>query len=230
MKLLPQILVITLPYTVSAWILPSTLRAHRCTTLFASPEDAEQLRAQAKKLREEVASFEQEKNAVEQEELRQVEQEQAAARERRERYSAVVPILFTDGSTMEERCDFAPRWKDEKSSYITAVEADLPLGIILGESDIPGAVSIDEVAEESNGGKAGLKEGDLLRALTACRMEMSQPTWQLVVGGIGQPKTVRFMYSVDNRPFEEVMDAVASNRMDPEERQIVLVVERREND
>jgi hypothetical protein len=40
------------------------------------------------------------------------------------------------------------------------------------------------------------------------------------------PKTKRFVYSVDGRPFEEVMDAVGSNRMDPEERPVILVVER----
>ena len=33
-------------------------------------------------------------------------------------------------------------------------------------------------------------------------MEMEQPTWQIIAGGIGRPKTVRFMYSVDGRPFE----------------------------
>jgi hypothetical protein len=59
-------------------------------------------------------------------------------------------------------------------------------------------------------------------------MEMEQPTWQLIAGGIGRPKTVRFMYSVDNRPFGEVMDAIGSNRMDPERRPVLIVVERRE--
>ena len=198
--------------------------------LFASsPEEAEKLREQAQKLRQEVESFQQEKTAAEQEELRQKQEQKDQAQARRKRYSAIVPILKANGSVVQERCDFSPRWKDEGASYITVVESALPLGIILGESDdFVGAVSVDEVGEESNGGMAGLRPGDLLRAVTACRVEMVQPTWQLVVGGIGQPKTVRFMYSVDNRPFEEVMEAIGSNRMDPEERKILLVVERRE--
>jgi hypothetical protein len=148
---------------------------------------------------------------------------------KRERYSAVVPILKPDGNTAEERCDFSPFWKEEGSSFVTVFEAELPLGIILGESEeFQGAITVDEVYDDTNGGKAGIKVGDLLRAFTACRLEMVQPTWQLVVGGIGQPKTVRFMYSADNRPFEEVMDAMGSNRMDPQARPIPLVVERRE--
>jgi hypothetical protein len=52
------------------------------------------------------------------------------------------------------------------------------------------------------------------------------PTWQLIAGGIGQPKTKRYMYSVDGRPLEEVLMAVASNRMDPQGRDVWLVLER----
>ena len=57
-------------------------------------------------------------------------------------------------------------------------------------------------------------------------MNMEAPTWQLLAGGIGIPKTKRMMYVVDQRPFEEVMDAIGSNRMDPENRPVILVVER----
>jgi hypothetical protein len=114
------------------------------------------------------------------------------------------------------------------NSRIEVCTALLPLGIILGESEeFPGAVCVDEVMGESNGEIAGVKEGDLLRACTACQVTMETPTWQLMVGGIGVPKTKRFMFSVDGRPFEEVMNAVASNRMDPDERPVVLVLERR---
>ena len=57
---------------------------------------------------------------------------------------------------------------------------------------------------------------------------MSTPTWQLILGGIGQPKTVRFMYSCDGKrsSFEEVMEAIKSNRMDVGGRDVVIVVER----
>ena len=80
--------------------------------------------------------------------------------------------------------------------------------------------------EGSNGNTAGVKDGDLLRACSACQMTMETPTWQLLAGGVGQPKTKRFMYATDGRPFEEVMDAVASNRMDPDGRDVWLVLER----
>lgn len=66
----------------------------------------------------------------------------------------------------------------------------------------------------------------MLRAVTACQTTMETPTWQLLAGGIGQPKTKRFMFSVDGRPLEEVLDAVGSNRMDVARRDVVLVVER----
>ena len=49
-------------------------------------------------------------------------------------------------------------------------------------------------------------------------MSMETPTWQLMMGGNGQPKTKRFMYSTNNKSFEEVMDAVGSNGMDPDGR------------
>jgi len=222
--------------SVSSWILLPHYRSSRDvihrqkTKLYSlSEEDAEKLRRKASQLRDEIASFEQQKASAAQQSLRQKEEEQAAAEARRKRYSAVVPILKPDGKTVAERCEFSPRWKEEGASFITVMESELPLGIILGESDLfPGTVSVDQVRQGSNGEAAGVKTGDLLRACTACRIEMTQPTWQLIVGGIGQPKTVRFMYSVDKRPFEEVMDAIASNRMDPEKRPILLVIERRE--
>ena len=96
----------------------------------------------------------------------------------------------------------------------------------MGEhEEIPGAIRVDEVLQGGNGETAGVKVGDLLRAVTACQVTMETPTWQLLVGGIGQPKTKRFMFATDGRPFEQVMEAVASNRMDPEGRPAWLVLE-----
>lgn len=71
-----------------------------------------------------------------------------------------------------------------------------------------------------------IQEGDILRAVTACQTTMESPTWQLLAGGIGQPKTKRFMFSVDGRPLEEVLEAIGSNRMDVGNRDVVLVLER----
>ena len=233
MRLLQGIYVAALPCTVSAWIVPfRTLHGRRTSTttlLMGSSSDAEGLREQAQRLRQEIDSLEEQKASAEQEDLRKVQEEQAAAQQKRERYSAMVPILKPDGSTVEERCDFVPRWPEENVSFITTVQAELPIGVILGESEqFAGATVVDEIGENSNGQKAGLQVGDLVRAFTACRMEMDRPAWQLMAGGIGRPKTVRFMYSADNRPFEEVMEAVASNRMDPQVRPVLIVIERLE--
>lgn len=115
------------------------------------------------------------------------------------------------------------------SSKIQVINVtNLPLGIILGESEeFSGSTVVDEVAEDSNANIAGLQVGDLLRAISACQMILVTPTWQVLAGGIGRPKSSRYMLSVDNRSFEEVMEAIQSNRMDPEQRPIILVVERK---
>lgn len=206
-------------------------RSTRAFPLSVSSDDqqAELLKEKAARLREEIASFEQKKASSVEKEQKANAKAQAEAAAKRERYSAILPILKPDGKTANERCDFPPFWKEP--SFITVIESMLPLGILLGESDeVPGAVVVDEVAQGSNGEQAGVQVGDLVRACTACRMEMVQPTWQLIVGGIGQPKTVRFMYSIENnKPFDEVMEAIASNRMDPDKRPVLLVVERKED-
>ena len=196
---------------------------------------AQELQRQAAQLRQQVDSWQQSKLEAAQQEQRAREEEQAAAAAERERYSAVLPILKPDGTTVMERCDFPPRLlyqedrnDDDDDSYITTCQSELPLGVILGESQqVAGGTTVDEVAPGSHGAAAGLREGDLVRAVTACQMTMQTPTWQILAGGIGVPKTTRFVYAVDGRPFEEVMEAVLSNRQDPEQRPVLVVVERR---
>jgi hypothetical protein len=235
MKAVRGIFMVTLfclPGNIFAWLSssqPSRSAQIRLpeTVLFASNEDAGKLREEAERLRQEISSFEKQKDIVQQEEKSKQEAETRAKQDLREQYSAIVPILKPDGSTANEKCEFRPKFAE--NSFITACEAYLPLGIILGESDLfAGTVTVDEVADGSNGELAGVRVGDLVRAATACRMEMVAPTWQIIAGGIGIPKTKRFMYSVDNRPFEEVMDALGSNRLDPESRPVFLVIERQE--
>ena len=197
------------------------------SSILGAKENPEDLIEKAKNLRKDVESFEAQKKAAEDALRKQADAERAQRQEIRERYSAVVPILKGDGSTQMERCDFTPRWKE--GSRILVVEANLPVGVILGESEqFAGTTAVDEVAEGSNGAVAGLEVGDLIRALTATKVEMEMPTWQLMAGGIGVPKTKRFMYSADGRPFEEVLEAVASNRQDPEGRPVLFVIERKE--
>lgn len=194
-------------------------------------------------LRREVEEFEARKQRETRELSEQAERAQREKEKLRLRYSAVVPILKPDGSVSMERCDFSPRMVDAASdngdapkpiSRILAVRAALPLGIVLGQEDpLPGfrmpPVTVDDLAEGGNGANAGIEIGDLLRACTACQVTMEQPTWQLIAGGIGRPKTTRMMSSTDDKPFEEVMDIVASNAMDPEAREVWLVVERRDD-
>jgi len=212
--------------------LVSTSKDNRIRSyLEGSPENlAEDLRKQAEKLRKEVASFQQEKEESAEAERRSVEKIQEEKETIRQQYSAQVPILKGDGQTMVERIDFPPRRADG-TSYIKTLEASLPLGLILGESEeISGLTVVDEVAEGSNGEQAGVQVGDIVRACTACQTMMKAPTWQILAGGIGMPKTQRMMYNIDGRPFEEVMNAIASNRMDPQERPVILVVERQEEE
>jgi hypothetical protein len=147
-----------------------------------------------------------------------------------DRYSAVVPILKPDGSTVEEQVQFSLRLASATSKIgeIIVVQASLPSGMILGESEtLQGMTVVDDIADDSNAQLADLRVGDLVLACTACCVEMEQPTWNLIVGGIGRPKVVRFMYSVNYQPFEQVMEAVGSNRMDPDGRSLLLVLERK---
>lgn len=214
--------------TCSAW-LNSPFRPPKKLSATSKNPAPESWKEEAERLRQEVAEFEQRRAATKQEIQNQQQKEAAEKQQLRERYSATVPILKPDGRVEEERVDFPPYYKDG-SSFVTVCEASLPLGLILGESeDFVGAVTVDEIADDSNAARAGLQIGDLVRAFTACRMEMEQPTWQLIAGGIGRPKMFRFMYSSDNKVFEEVMDAIGSNRMDPEGRPVLLVLEKREN-
>lgn len=188
--------------------------------------DADDLQEKARKLREEINSFEQEKIQAEQKE-QQIQQQAIEAKQKaKDYYCAILPILKPDGSTQEEKVEFKPV-SPNQDTCIKVLEGNLPLGMILEEGDAAGTVVVDQVAEGSNSELAGVQVGDILRACTACMMNMETPTWQLLAGGIGQPKTKRMMFVVDNQKFENVMEAIGSNRMDTEGRPVLLVVERK---
>ena len=191
--------------------------------------NAEKLLKQAEKLRQEVSQFQKKKDA----EVQEIQRERQKVEKEKEseylRYSVEVPILKGDGAEYMERVQFLPRLKGKKKSKIITVQAPLPLGMILGQCDeMPGLTTVDDIGENSNAEAIGVQIGDLLRACTACQVTMQQETWQLIGGGIGRPKTTRMMYSTDGKPFEEVMEALGSNRMDPNERPVWLVLERME--
>ena len=215
----------------------------------SSPEDdALKWQQQAQKLRDEIEALEASKAKMAEEEQKQTQLLLDEKRDYLERYSATIPILKPDGTTVMESVTFPPRLLVEtteddtdgdeaaaatstmKSSKIVVCEASLPLGMILGEHEtLMGMTAVDEILKDSNAETAGVQVGDLLRGVTACRMEMdTSNTWQLMAGGIGRPKTVRFMFSTDDEKFETVMEAVGSNRFDPQERPVVLVLERLE--
>ena len=161
-----------------------------------------------------------------------------------------------------ERCEFRPRIKqqqqkiladagdegkddDDKNdddntspvlSRIIAIQAPLPLGIILGQDIVANTggggliTTVDDLAVDGNGSMiGGIQVGDIVRGCTACQSTMEQPTWQLILGGVGQPKTTRMMFSCDNQPLEEILTAISSNTMDPQQRYVWLVLERIEN-
>ena len=190
-------------------------------------EEAQKLKEEAQRLRQEIEQFQQEKDSMEAEERQKIQKELDDKQAYMDRYSAVVPILKPDGSTVEETVQFPPRLDESQNSEILVCEANLPLGIILGESEeVFGMTLVDEVMEGSNADVAGVKVGDVVRGFTATSVEMEQPTWQLIAGGIGRPKTMRFMFGPDGKPFEQVMEAIGSNRMDPDQRPVVIVLER----
>lgn len=199
----------------------------------SSDYDTNKLLEKARKLREEISAIEaskvevQKQNDAREQELREAENDVKKQRdEQRLRYSAEVPILKDMGEEVMEKIYFPPRLKGGKSRIVT-IQASLPLGLILGEDQaFPGLTSVDEVTADGNGAAAGIKQGDIVRAVTACQTTMETPTWQLMAGGIGQPKTKRFMFSVDGRPLEEVLNAVGSNRMDAQGRDVWIVLER----
>jgi len=196
--------------------------------LRSTPED---LLAAAEKLREEAAIFENDKAETA---AAVKAQRDERARENdlyQQKWTVNLPILKQDGRTIDEDVPFKPLLSDGNNSTLLRCEVPLPMGVILGESTVNNRLftTVDEIADDSPA-VGILQIGDILRATTATQRQMATPTWQLLVGGIGQPKTVRFMFATDSTRsnFGEVMDAVKSNRDDPQGRPAVLVVERLE--
>eukprot|EP00536_Pseudo-nitzschia_multiseries_P009164 jgi/Psemu1/22528/gm1.22528_g len=226
---------------------PSSSSSSSSSRRFATNknDNSDELREKAAALRREVEEFE----ASKQQEVDALNQKAAAEQQKRQ------IAVFGDGTVSMERCDFAPRLvapagdsdtdtdsntEPEPISRILALQAPLPLGIVLGQEDYDSSnksyykatppITVDDLAETGNAASAGIRRGDVLRACTACQVTMEQPTWQLLAGGIGRPKTTRMMVGTDDKALEEVLETIASNGMDPEGRNVWLVVERPEDD
>jgi hypothetical protein len=217
-----------------AWIsqpVSSRKRVLHSRVSSVSDDNAQILKEKAEQLRQEISAFEETKSKLEQEKQRQIVETLQEQQALRERYSAILPILKPDGSTIDEQIQFPP-YHNDGSSYIITCEATLPLGLVLGESeDFAGAIVVDQVVSKSNGDQAGVRVGDIVRAFTACKLQMEQPAWQLMAGGIGRPKMYRYIHpvGVDKRvSFEMHLEALVSNRLDPDQRPVLPVLERQE--
>lgn len=146
--------------------------------------------------------------------------------------SVVLPIASPDWTIADTECFFEPR--TDAAAELLAIDVPVPCGVILEERDDKNGapiIVVGAVGEGSNAEAAGVLPGDILRATTAVKQQMEMPTWQLLGGGIGRPRLFRFVFGADldarpPRTFEEVLGAVASNRMDQERRPAILVVER----
>jgi hypothetical protein len=112
------------------------------------------------------------------------------------------------------------------ASVLVCVRLDLPLGMLLEESE----TGCQVVAELLDGGSAragGVQEGDLVRATTAVFMGMTYPTWNLMLGGVGKPALQKALMPTLGEPVEKVMAAIGSNaRAQQGNGQIVLLLER----
>ena len=204
----------------------------------ASNDDAAEFLKAAEKLRADAASLESDKSIAIA--AAQADRDAAAAADAayREKWSVTLPILKQDGRTVNEGVAFKPLLSNGTASTLIRAEIPLPMGMILGESVVEGVygknitvTTVDEVNDNSQA-VGLLQPGDVLRCTTATQVQMTTPTWQLLVGGIGQPKTVRFMYACDGSrsSFEEVMGAIKSNSQDPEGRPAIIVVERKDDE
>jgi hypothetical protein len=113
-------------------------------------------------------------------------------------------------------------------SSLLCTRLNMPLGMLLeeAEDDASGALVVAELVDGA-AKEGGVQVGDLLRATTGVSMQMSYPTWQLMMGGVGRPTLQKILMATEGEPFERVMAAIASNAREQQGNgQVVLVLER----
>ena len=138
-----------------------------------------------------------------------------------------IRLIDVDGAPGPLELSVAPLLE---GSSLLCVRLDMPLGMLLEEEtegDLRGSMVVAELLEDGSAKAGGVAVGDVLRATTAMTMQMSYPTWQLMMGGVGQPRLQKVLLPTDKEPFEAVMGGIASNARERQGNgQLVLVLER----
>eukprot|EP00634_Sargassococcus_sp_CCMP2135_P008237 CAMPEP_0198666290 /NCGR_PEP_ID=MMETSP1467-20131203/64109_1 /TAXON_ID=1462469 /ORGANISM="unid. sp., Strain CCMP2135" /LENGTH=222 /DNA_ID=CAMNT_0044402931 /DNA_START=8 /DNA_END=676 /DNA_ORIENTATION=+ len=109
-----------------------------------------------------------------------------------------------------------PSVKDDTSSVASVVLAP-PFGMILEESArFPGKIEVLEVLEDSNAASAGVRKGDILRGTTAMALNVQRASEEDAAFSVGlsEGKKQRAFLNTDNKPFDQVMAALQSNKPD----------------
>lgn len=115
------------------------------------------------------------------------------------------------------------------SSKVCCVQVELPAGIVLEESDsIPGRIVVESITEAGTAWKAGIRQGDIIRAVSA-QQEMPVSQDEGIEPRIGPGKIKRAVFVCDGQPIGEVLKAVATNAV-PRSRKpsAAFVVERKQ--
>mmetsp|Transcript_18813 Transcript_18813/g.39327 ORF Transcript_18813/g.39327 Transcript_18813/m.39327 type:complete len:209 (-) Transcript_18813:133-759(-) len=128
---------------------------------------------------------------------------------------------------------FNPSWRDDDEdkapSNLCVVEVPMPLGMIIEET-MPGSndllndkIQVGEVKPGSNAEAAGIKKGDVLRAVTAQKLQ--PPAMGMSEDGV---KILKAMYICDGNGFASAMSALATNSAANQgSGRVALVLERR---
>lgn len=72
-----------------------------------------------------------------------------------------------------------------------------------------GLIVVAEVTPGGAAAAAGILPGDVLRGCTAAAMQMSYPTANLLLGGIGRPVMKRILFPTARQSFATCMNAVS---------------------
>mmetsp|Transcript_84262 Transcript_84262/g.149266 ORF Transcript_84262/g.149266 Transcript_84262/m.149266 type:complete len:179 (-) Transcript_84262:172-708(-) len=116
------------------------------------------------------------------------------------------------------------------NSSLLCVRLDEPFDLGLGlhkEGPAEGNFYVTALEESKLRRASGIQVGDIIRATTSVQMGMSYPLWQLILGGVGQPKRQKVLLEIKGQSPQNVITAVNSNlRENDANGQVVVVLER----